>query len=243
MKKNNIIAFNEALRSKSAARRVMPAEFDNSKSLQEENIMVKKVSFVDSETLLSEDVLATISTAGLDGMEFEEWLVEKYGSNDRVRQVIRDAIEGSSDEEATLYVPEHKPVSMVALPKTNVIKFLDKTFHEVAPEIIKTSKTHKFSWGCSRKLADRVDDKVSNLLEALFYFMAKNLEAYETEKCHACWGYILECAWMYFWSSDKTEDSCRAFVLDTAVFYAGCGPDVLVDIVANEYRNMIIAKC
>lgn len=198
--------------------------------------MVKRVNLVDREALVTGKVLETIRIAGLDKMEFKEWLVERYGSNEKVREIIRDAVSGVSDKEATLYVPDRNPVSMITLPKTNVIKFLEKSFQKVLMEMQNTN--FSFDTKTFDDWADEVDDSISNLLEALFYYMVRNSNAYKIEKSHSCWKYVLEVARRKFEMPLWGEDSYRVYILDTALMYVTAGPEFVKKSMLNDYENL-----
>lgn len=197
--------------------------------------MVKRVNLVDIEALVAGKVLDTIRVAGLDEMEFEGWLIERYGSNEKVRKAIEEAVKGVEDKEATLYVPEHNPVRMVWLPKANVIKFLDMAFRQVLTEMCNANfsfdKRNYDYW------ADEVDDSISNLLEALFYYMVKNSNAYKTEKGHICWKYLLEVARMQFEGPCWSEGNYKAFTLDAVLIYVLAGPEHVKKALITEYEN------
>lgn len=198
--------------------------------------MVKRINFVDRDALVMGNVMAKIRTAGLDTMEFDGWLVNRYGSNEEVRKAVRDAVKDVSDKEATLYVPEHNAVRMIVLPKTNVIKFLDKSFMQVAMELKDTG--FPFDMGTVDNWADEVDDSVSNLLEALFYCMVKNFDSYKSERCHSCWKYILGVARKRFEHPLWEEDSYKAFTFETALMYVMAGAEYVKKALITEYENL-----
>ncbi len=197
--------------------------------------MVKRVNLVDKKALVEGNVLGKIRTAGLETMEFDGWLVERFGSREGVRKAIRDAVKDVSDKEATLYVPEHNAVRMIALPKTNMIKFLDKSFMQVAMELKDTG--FPFDMGTVDNWADEVDDSVSNLLEALFYCMVKNSNSYKTERCHSCWKYVLGLARKRFEHPLWEEDSYKAFTFETALMYVVAGAEYVKKAMITEYEN------
>lgn len=196
--------------------------------------MVKRVNFVDRDALVMGNVVSRIRTTGLDTMEFDEWLVNRYGSNEKVRKAVRDAVKDVSDKEATLYVPEHNAVRMVALPKTNVIRFLDKSFKQVLIEMKNTG--FSFDTNTYDDWSDEVDDSVSNLLEALFYYIVKNSDAYKIEKCHSCWKYVMELARRRYENPFWGEDSYKVFVLDTVLIYAVGGPELVKESSLSDYE-------
>lgn len=197
--------------------------------------MVKRVNLVDREALVAGKVLETIRVAGLDGMEFAGWLIERYGSNEKVRKAIEEAVKGIEDKEVTLYVPEHNPVSMVLLPKFNVIKFLEKSFQKVLLEMHNTN--FPFDTSTYDDWANEVDDSISNLLEALFYCMVKNCNVYKIEKSHSCWKYVLGLAKMYYESPNWEEDSYRVFALDMAIGYVAGGGEQLKRAIIRDFEN------
>lgn len=198
--------------------------------------MVKRVNFVDKKALVEGNILGKIRITGLETMEFDGWIIERYGSNEEVEKAIRDAIKDVSDKEVTLYVPEHNPVIMVALPKTSVIKFLEKSFRKVLMEMKNTN--FSFNMNTYDDWADEVDDSISNLLEALFYCMVKNSNAYKMEKCHSCWKYILEVARRRFEKPFWEEDSYKVFTLDIALMYVMAGPEYVKKSLITDYENL-----
>ena len=198
--------------------------------------MVKRVNFVDRDALVMGNVVSKIRTTGLDTMEFDEWLVNRYGSNEEVRKAVRDAVKDVSDKEATLYVPEHNAVRMIVLPKTNVIKFLDKAFMQVAMELKDTG--FPFDMDKVDNWTDEVDDSISNLLEALFYCMVKNSNAYKTERCHSCWKYVLELSRRGFENPLWGEDRYKLFTFETALMYVVAGSEYVKKALLTEYENL-----
>lgn len=197
--------------------------------------MVKRVNLVDGKALVEGKVLETVKITKLDTVEFDGWLIEKYGSNEEIRKVIREAVKDESDKEVTLYVPERNPVSMIPLPEFNVTKFLDKALHNILTEMYKTN--FHFNSDSYDDWSDEVDDSISNLLEALFYYMVKNSNAYKREQCHSCWKYILELARMHYESPDWEEDSYRVHVLDTAIHYVLTGAEKTKEAIYSTYEN------
>lgn len=197
--------------------------------------MVKRVNLVDGKALVEGKVLETVKITKLDTVEFDGWLIEKYGSNEEIRKVIREAVKDESDKEVTLYVPERNPVSMIPLPEFNVTKFLDKAFHNILTEMYKTN--FHFNMDSYNDWSDEVDDSISNLLEALLYYMVKNSNAYKRERCHGCWKYILELARMRYESPDWEEDCYRIYVFDIMLNYILVGAEETKKELCKEYEN------
>jgi len=124
---------------------------------------------------------------------------------------------------------------MILLPTENLMKYFEKAMEAVLVKMLNTN--FRFAVNLYDDWVDMVDDSVSNYLEALFYLMANNSRAYENEKCHKCWKYILELAERDEQNVIKDDRLNRMFVLDIALLYTQAGPDRVEESCGREYEN------